>query len=1069
MSMPWWRILTRRKNLPSRTQPGGADGETRLGRVLNTFDLTALGVGATLGVGVYVLAGHVSRDQAGPAVILSFLIAAVASFLAGLCYAEFGARVPKAGSAYIYSYVCIGEFVAFITGWNLILQYIIGSASISRGLSLYLDTLIGDILKNTFRNIAPINASFLSPYFDFFAFALPILLAVALAFGLKKSAVMNNIFTLTNIAIVLFVTIAGAFKADIANWQVDPSTLNTTITEGLNIGEGGFFPFGIEGMLKGAATCFFGFVGFDCIATTGEEVKSPQRAIPRAILFSLIIIFLSYFGISTVLTLMWPYYLQDVNAPLPYAFEQIGWSAAKWIVAIGGIVGLITSLFGAMFPLPRIIYAMSQDGLVFRFLGQVHTHFKTPVVGTMCAGLLTGLVAASLDLKQLVSMLSIGTLLAYTVVAISITILRFTNREETYIEATESSSSIKMKKNSSFTATLLQIFNCRVLKHPTKLSSRIVGGMIFLYTIFSLVLCLLIVHSKKDLAGGEVWAIVVWSIICCAILITLISMAVQPRDASEAPFKVPLVPLLPGISIFINIYLMLMLDTYTWIFFSIWLVIGLAIYTASAYLYGQEEVDQESEKKEPHSTSVTASCSGSLGEPHKLENGHIGRMANEEMPDDYDRVAKVKLSEDLDQESDVDEAGSTSTMAKVEEKIQKTEGNAELDKRTSSLDEIHLVSELSDTHTEKKEPNGTSYFVEEARTPSPPQDREARVLAFLDGVIETEDTSPPADRKNSMDSVMDDEVIEKSTVAMIHCEDTLKEEDEECTDKVDDTPEATAIAEVEGSGGDVVTATVNTLPRKNHDETNRMKQSKSESDMRALLMRELQQRQPLKEPDIPPADYDPRDSVEKSPEAPKRASEDSAIPKPPIFDPILYNATTKRSPKLNIPRPKIISAPPMSPGKVTPRQRPSSEPPHAQNSPAEEESAEEADENNNGKKFARIKGKLEEILRRGPPLLFPRPRSKPPENVPQSPEAPATPTVDEEEPVLTPSIANPTKPFDTFHKQKILFNDVLKSIHPDTRPSVIRNESLNRRSATSDSPVVLDVPASLPEKDSLTH
>uniref|UniRef100_A0A1L8DDZ0 Putative amino acid permease n=1 Tax=Nyssomyia neivai TaxID=330878 RepID=A0A1L8DDZ0_9DIPT len=1046
MSLPWWRILTRRKNLPSRTS--SSDSDTRLGRILNTFDLTALGVGATLGVGVYVLAGHVSRDQAGPAVILSFLIAAVASFLAGLCYAEFGARVPKAGSAYIYSYVCIGEFVAFITGWNLILQYVIGSASISRGLSLYLDTLIGDVLKTTFREIAPINASFLSPYFDFFAFVLPILLAVALAFGLKKSAVMNNIFTATNIAIVLFVIIAGAFKADVANWQVDPSTLNSTITEGLNIGVGGFFPFGIEGMLKGAATCFFGFVGFDCIATTGEEVKSPQRAVPRAILFSLIIIFLSYFGISTVLTLMWPYYLQDVNAPLPYAFEQIGWSAAKWIVAIGGIVGLITSLFGAMFPLPRIIYAMSQDGLVFSFLGQVHTHFKTPVVGTMCAGVLTGLVAALLDLKQLVSMLSIGTLLAYTVVAISITILRFTNREETFTETTESSSILKGKKHSSFTTILLQIFNCRILKHPTKLSSNVVAAMVFLYTIFSLVLCLLIVHSKKELAGGEIWAIVVWSIICCIILLTLISMAVQPRDTTEAPFKVPLVPLLPGISIFINIYLMLMLDTYTWIFFSIWLVIGLAIYSASAYMYGQED-ENESEKKEPHSASVTASCSGSLREPRKLENGHITRMMDEEL--DYDRVAKVKLSEELDQESDVDDAGSESTKVstKIEEKIQKTEGNVD-DNRAPSLDEIHLVSELSDTHTEKKEPNGTSYFVEEVRGESPAQDGEAKVLAFLDGVIETEDTSPPVDRKNSMDSLRDDEVIEKSTVAMIHHEDTVKEEDEECTDKVDETMEEKS--------------EINTLPRRNHDAALGMKQSKSESDIRALLMRELQQRNPPREPDIPPTDYEsPSDIVPTS----STNTSNSSIPIPPAFDPVLYNATTKRSPRITgrIPRPKIKSTPPITSIKVLPSPRPSSESQVEVDS--KEDSAEEPDENNNGNKFAGIKGKLEEILRRGPPILFPRPRSKPPERAPKTPE-PATPDVDEEEPVFTPTVTNPSKPFDTVHKQKILFNDVLKAIHPDTRPSVIRNESLNRLSATQD-PIVFDVPESLPEKIPLTH
>lgn len=178
-----WKILTRRKALPPATSQNGStnsgveDGSGSLGRVLSTADLTALGVGATLGVGVYVLAGHERRDLAGPSVILSFLIAAVASFMAGLCYAEFGARVPKAGSAYYYSYVCIGEIVAFITGWNMILQYVIGSASISRGLSLYLDTIVNDTLKKTFMEIAPIDSSAFADYFDFLALGLPIVLA----------------------------------------------------------------------------------------------------------------------------------------------------------------------------------------------------------------------------------------------------------------------------------------------------------------------------------------------------------------------------------------------------------------------------------------------------------------------------------------------------------------------------------------------------------------------------------------------------------------------------------------------------------------------------------------------------------------------------------------------------------------------------------------------------------------------------------------------------------------------------------------------------------------------------
>ncbi|GAB0097210.1 cationic amino acid transporter 2 [Sergentomyia squamirostris] len=1037
MSLRWWRVLTRRKNLPRRSLSGAQDGDTRLGRILNTFDLTALGVGATLGVGVYVLAGHVSRDQAGPAVILSFLIAAILYIFLGLCYAEFGARVPKAGSAYIYSYVCIGEFIAFITGWNLILQYVIGSASISRGLSLYLDTLISDTLKTTFRNIAPINVEFLSSYFDFFAFALPILLAVALAFGLKKSAVMNNIFTATNIAIVLFVTIAGAIKADVANWQIDPTTLNSTITEAFNIGDGGFFPFGVEGMLKGAATCFFGFVGFDCIATTGEEVKSPQRAIPRAIMFSLIIIFLSYFGVSTVLTLMWPYYLQDVNAPLPFAFEQIGWPFAKWVVAIGGIVGLITSLFGAMFPLPRIIYAMSQDGLVFRFLGRVNTHFKTPVVGTMCAGVLTGLVAALLDLKQLVSMLSIGTLLAYTVVAMSITILRFSNREETYTEVLEPSSSIKSKKESSFTAVLLQIFNCRNLKRPTKLSSRIVGGMVFLFTILSLVLCLLILYSKKDLAMGTVWAIIVWTIVSTILLVVMVSLAVQPRDSAEAPFKVPLVPLIPCVSIFINIYLMLMLDTYTWIFFSIWLACGLAIYIASVILYTSDD-HYDDKNKEGHSSSVTASCSGSLGEPRKKENGLVSHFDDEIMAEG-DLVAKVKYGDELQEESDVDEAGSTSNGLKIDEKMQNSETTPPVDKRTSSLDEIHLVSEISDTHTEKKEPNGTTYFVEEARTPSPPQDGEAKALAILDRAIDTEYESPVIDRKNSMDSLADDVIVEKSTVAMIHCEDTVKEEDDE---PELDRPDVSQSPEV---------SVATTLPRRAHDPASSIKHSRSESDIRALLLKELQLRNPPQdEPEIPPVDYDPKiseDSVKLS----HTMSVDAGIPKPPIFDPILYNTSLKRNPK-KIPRPKMKSTPS---GTI-------SEPPLVVDKVSLEE---ESDENNNGKKFAGIKGKLEEILRRGPPLPFPRPRSRPPDRPVSTSQKddPPIPEIKEpeEEPVFTTTVT-PSKPFDTVHKQKILFSDVLKSIHPDTRPSVIRKESVRQS-------IVPDNAADQPDNTSLTH
>lgn len=262
---------------------------------------------------------------------------------------------------------------------------------------------------------------------------------------------------------------------------------------------------------------------------------------------------------------------QDVNAPLPYAFDQIGWVVAKWIVAIGGIVGLITSLFGAMFPLPRIVYAMSQDGLIFKFLGRVNENFKTPVIGTMIAGVLTGMVAAIFDLKQLVNMLSIGTLLAYTVVAISIVILRYSDRQGSYTEIGAGENLIRPKKD----GVMQQLFGGTKSKLPSKSSAKIVVTAIFLFSILSLSLGLCILHTKMNLVAGEIWTIVLWSVLFALMIVALCVISLQPKELPEVNiFRVPFVPLIPGISIFVNIYLMLMLDMYTWIFFAVWLVIG---------------------------------------------------------------------------------------------------------------------------------------------------------------------------------------------------------------------------------------------------------------------------------------------------------------------------------------------------------------------------------------------------------------------------------------------------------------------------------------------------------------
>nr|CAH7724905.1 unnamed protein product [Callosobruchus chinensis] len=574
-----WRVLTRKKVLDE-----GSVEETRLSRVLSTYDLTALGVGSTLGVGVYVLAGHVAKDTAGPSVVLSFLIAAVASLFAGLCYAEFGARVPKAGSAYVYSYVCVGEFVAFVIGWNLILEYVIGSASVARGLSLYLDTLINNTMQNAFIEVAPIDIPYLSKYFDFFACSISIILAVALAMGIKESSFVNNIITILNILVILFVIIAGSTEADIANWEVDPNK----VINGTHVGKGGFFPFGVEGMIKGAATCFYGFVGFDCIATTGEEVRNPKRAIPISIMLSLFIIFLSYFGISTVVTLMLPYYEQNPDAPIPYAFEAVNWNAAKWIVSIGAIFGLCASLFGAMFPLPRVIYAMAEDSLVFRFLGHVHPRFQTPLVGTLLAGILTGLMAALFELKQLVNMMSIGTLLAYTIVAASVLLLRY-SEDKTIPAVHESVETSDLLTYEDSDGIMGQIFNCGRRSQPTRLSEKIAAIDLSVYCVMCIFIGLCAIYLKEPIANGEVWAISLTSLAVFLAVIVIMSLVTQPTSRKELSFKVPAVPLIPALSILTNIYLMLMLDSHTWIRFAVWMAVGLPIYYFSHKPYTEAQ------------------------------------------------------------------------------------------------------------------------------------------------------------------------------------------------------------------------------------------------------------------------------------------------------------------------------------------------------------------------------------------------------------------------------------------------------------------------------------------------
>jgi basic amino acid/polyamine antiporter, APA family len=404
--------LFRRKSVATLlgADDGGHGGGVRLSKSLGAFDLAMLGVGCIIGTGIFVITGVAAAEHAGPALVLSFIIAGIACVFAALCYSEFASTVPAAGSAYTYSYAAFGELLAWILGWDLILEYGVAASAVASGWSGYFQSLLSGFglhiphaLSSAFD---PANGT----YFDLPAATIILLIGFLLTRGVKETARFNTLMVIIKIAVVLLFIVIGV-------WYVKPSNWTP------------FMPFGFQGVASGASAIFFAYIGFDSVSTAAEEVRNPQRDMPIGIISSLAICTLLYVVVSLVLTGIVPYTELNVKNPVAFALEYIGQDWAAGLLSLGAIAGITTVLLVLLFGQSRLFYAMSRDGLLPGILSRMNPKTKTPSVNTWMICAAVTLVAGFIPLGRLASLTSIGTLFAFSVVSLGVWVMRHTQPE----------------------------------------------------------------------------------------------------------------------------------------------------------------------------------------------------------------------------------------------------------------------------------------------------------------------------------------------------------------------------------------------------------------------------------------------------------------------------------------------------------------------------------------------------------------------------------------------------------------------------------------------------------------
>ncbi|CAM04791.1 amino acid/polyamine/organocation transporter (APC superfamily) [Saccharopolyspora erythraea NRRL 2338] len=405
--------------------------EFRLRRVLSAWDLLGIGIGAIIGTGIFVLTGVAAATDAGPGIAISFVISGIACGLAALCYAEFASVVPVAGSAYTFSYASLGEFLAWIIGWDLVLEFIIGASTVSVGWSQYFVEALSAIGLGL--PPAMTAAPGAGGVVNLPAAVIALLLTIVLVVGIRLSSAVTNVVVAIKLAVVLFFIIFGAFFVKAANWSPfipphqppDPGAAGSALDEPLiNAIFGATGSYGLSGLVAGAALVFFAYIGFDIVASGAEETRKPQRDMPIGILGSLAVCSVLYVLVSLVMTGIVKYTQLDTAAPMATAFQAIGAPWAVGLVSLGAIAGLTTVILILMLGQARVGFAMSRDGLLPVWFAKVHRKYRTPYRITLITGILVAIISSLTPIDLLAEMTNIGTLFAFVLVSAGVLVLR---------------------------------------------------------------------------------------------------------------------------------------------------------------------------------------------------------------------------------------------------------------------------------------------------------------------------------------------------------------------------------------------------------------------------------------------------------------------------------------------------------------------------------------------------------------------------------------------------------------------------------------------------------------------